>query len=85
VSKFDVKGGTHISVNKKQSNKLVHQPVDFPQQGKSTYSSARSPLRGTVPARLRMASEPAYLTYKKIITEIMLPTFPNRKYCLTCQ
>jgi hypothetical protein len=33
-----------ISVIKKESGKLLRQPVDFPQRGKSTYSSARSPL-----------------------------------------
>ena len=33
-----------ISVIKKQSGKLIRQPVYFPQRGKSTYSSARSPL-----------------------------------------
>jgi hypothetical protein len=37
-----------------QSGKLIRQPGDFPQRGKSPYSSARSPLRGTVPARLPM-------------------------------
>jgi len=49
-------GSIFISVIKKQSGKLIRQPVYFPQRGKSTYSSARSPLRGTIPARLRMAS-----------------------------
>jgi len=48
-------GSIFISVIKKQSDKLIHQPMHFPQRGKSTYSSARSPLRGTMPARLRMA------------------------------
>jgi hypothetical protein len=42
----------------KQSGKLKRQPGDFPQREKSPYSSARSPLRGTIPARLRMASSP---------------------------
>jgi len=49
-------GGIFISVIKKQSGKLIRQPVYFPQRGKSTYCSARSPLWGTKPARLRMAS-----------------------------
>jgi hypothetical protein len=31
-------------MTKKKSGKLIRQPVDFPQRGKSTYSSARSPL-----------------------------------------
>jgi len=51
-----LRGSIFISVIKKQSGKLIRQPVYFPQRGKSTYSSARSPLRGTMPARLRMAS-----------------------------
>jgi hypothetical protein len=46
--------------------------VDFPQRGKSTYSSARSPLRGTMLARLRMASRPASLTYKELVMEIWM-------------
>jgi hypothetical protein len=54
---------------KQQSGKLIRQPADFPQRGKSAYSSARSPLRGTVPARLRMASSSAYLTAVYIVTE----------------
>ena len=43
------------------SGKLVLQPADFSQRVKSAYSSARSPLRGTMPARLRMTLEPASL------------------------
>jgi hypothetical protein len=53
-------------VIKKQSGKLKRQPGDFPQRGKSPYSSARSPLRGTMPARLRMASLSAHPTDLKI-------------------
>ena len=49
-------GSILISVIKRQSGKLIRQPVYFHQRGKYTYSSARSPLRGTMPARLRMAS-----------------------------
>ena len=63
-------GSIFISVIKKQSGKLIHQPVYFHQRGKSTYSSACSPLRGTMPARLRMASKPDRLTSKEIVTEI---------------
>ena len=59
-----------ISVIKKQSGKLIRQPVYFPQRGKSTYSSAHSPLRGTMPARLRMTSSPDCLTSKEVVTEI---------------
>ncbi len=55
VKKLITMGSIFISVIKKQSGKLIRQPVYFPQRGKSTYSSARSPLRGTMPARLRMA------------------------------
>jgi hypothetical protein len=47
--------------DKKHSGKLKRQAGDFPQRGKSPYSSARSPLRGTVPARLRMPSSSACL------------------------
>ena len=58
----------------KQSGKLVSQPVGFSQRGKSTYSSARSPYLPAklafMPARLRMASYPACLTFKEITTEI---------------
>ena len=61
-----------IFVKKKQSGKLIRQPVYFPQRGKSTYSSARSPLLGTMPARLRMASYSDCLTSKEIITEIKI-------------
>jgi hypothetical protein len=61
-----------ISMTKKKSGKLIRQPVDFPQRGKSTYSSARSPLRGTMLARLRMASRPASLTYKELVMEIWM-------------
>jgi len=69
---YDAQGSILISVTKKKSGKLVRQPVDFPRRGKSTYSSARSPLRGTMPARLQMASQPARLTSKDIITEIRM-------------
>ena len=67
-------GSIFISVIKKQSGKLIRQPVYFPQRGKSTYSSARSPLRGTMPARLRMASYPDCLTSKDIVPEIGMLT-----------
>jgi len=67
-------GSILISVIKRQSGKLIRQPVHFHQRGKSTYSSARSPLRGTMPARLRMASKPDCLTSKKIVTEIGMLT-----------
>jgi hypothetical protein len=50
----------------KQSGKLKRQPGDFPQRGNSPNSSARSPLRGTMPARLRTASLSAYPTDLKI-------------------
>jgi hypothetical protein len=43
-------------------------------QSKSAYSSARSPLRGTMPARLRMASYPDCLTSKEIVPEIEMLT-----------
>jgi len=39
----EILGEIHFSVIMKQSGKLIRQPVDFPQRGKSTYSSARSP------------------------------------------
>jgi len=42
-------------------SRMVLQPADFSQRVKSAYSSARSPLRGTMPARLRMTSEPPSL------------------------
>ena len=41
----------------------------------SFYSSARSPLRGTMPARLRMASSSAHLTIFEIITETEMLTY----------
>ena len=44
---------------KKQSGKMKRQPGNFPQREKLPYSSARSPLRGTVPARLWMTSSSA--------------------------
>ena len=47
---------------KKQSGKLIRQPEDFPQRGKSAYFSALSSPRGTMPVRLRMPSSSAYLT-----------------------
>jgi hypothetical protein len=62
------KGSISKPVIKQQSGKLKRQPGDFPQQGKSPYSSARSPLRGTTPACLRMASLSAYPTDLKIST-----------------
>ena len=40
----------------KQSDELLLQPDDFPQRVKSSYSSVRSPLRGTMPAHFRMTS-----------------------------
>jgi hypothetical protein len=49
----------------KQPGKLKRQAGDFPQRGKSPYSSARSPLRGTVPARLRMPSSSGYQEYSR--------------------
>jgi hypothetical protein len=55
---------------KQQSGKLKRQPGDFPQRGKSPNSSARSPLRGTMPARLRTASLSAYPTDLKINTAL---------------
>jgi hypothetical protein len=69
-----------------QSGKLIRQPADFPQRGKSAYSSARSPLRGTMPARLRMAFSSACLTANEAITEIRMLTMSmdyfqiSRKY-----
>jgi hypothetical protein len=45
-----------FSQEKERLNNLIRQPENFPQRGKSPYSSARSPLQGTTPARLRMAS-----------------------------
>ncbi|MBA7670602.1 hypothetical protein ES703_78748 [subsurface metagenome] len=45
----------------------------------SIYSSARSPLRGTMPARLRMASKPDCLTSKEIAAEIGMFTSLDRK------
>jgi hypothetical protein len=71
-------GSIFISVIEKQSGKLIRQPVYFPQREKSTYSSARSPLRGTMPARLRMTSSPGCLTFKEIIPEIGMLTFLSK-------
>ncbi len=51
-----VRGKILISMTKKQSCTLILQAMYFPQRGRFTYSSARSPLRGTMPARLRMPS-----------------------------
>jgi hypothetical protein len=62
----------------KQSGKLKRQPGDFPQRGKSPYSSALSPLRGTMPARLRMASLSVCPTDLKIITVLEMFTFKVR-------
>jgi hypothetical protein len=47
-------------------------PICCTNQSKYTYSSARSPLRETMPARLRMASSPDRLTSNEIVTEIMM-------------
>jgi hypothetical protein len=57
------------------SDKLIRQPANFPQRGKFAYSSARSPLRGTMPARLRMASSSAYLTAVENVT-VLDPHIP---------
>jgi hypothetical protein len=62
----DRKGNISKTMKKKQSGKLKRQPGDFPQTGKSPYSSARSPLQGILPARLRMASISAHLIDSKI-------------------
>jgi hypothetical protein len=62
------KGSIPKAVIIKQSGKLKRQPGDFPQRGILPYSSARSPLRGTMPARLRTASLSAYPTDLKINT-----------------
>ncbi len=52
----------HVPKSKNiQSGKLKRQPA---------YSSARSPLRGTMPARLRMTSSSACLPDLKIILDL---------------
>jgi hypothetical protein len=51
------------SVSKKRSGKQKRQAGDLPQREKSPYSSARSPLRGTMPARFRMPSSSTCLTF----------------------
>jgi len=60
VKFFGYKVSLLIFMTSKQSGKLIRQPADFPQRGKSAYSSARSPdlpvKLAFVPARLRMAS-----------------------------
>jgi hypothetical protein len=75
-----------------QSGKLIRQPADFPQRGKSAYSSARSsylPVKlAFMPARLRMASSSAYLTAVEAVTKIEMlfawidfPPFPVYNGC----
>jgi hypothetical protein len=57
-----------------QSSKLIRQPSDFPQRGKSACSLTRSLLRGTTPARFWTGSTSACLIDFESVTEIRILT-----------
>jgi len=65
----------YTSLVQQQSGRLIRQHADFPQRGKSAYSSARSPYLPVIklafmPARLRMASPSACLTVVYTVTAL---------------